>query len=235
MHVGTAPTKERVVVKNQLGRQPAAHGISVLYGYRHDEVPLPNPGPLKDDSVIQANPEAQAIDLGTRRPVAVSAGCHVEGVSCPHPDDRDPDTVMAGVQKRFLAKPPPAERKLIGGLRLYVREQLESGRFGDPISPDEDVSFERWIEDVDYPDWRKIELKEVWNNTIHISEDPRYLHNKSFMKDEHYTDFKHARGINSRSDQFKCFSGPIFRLLRRRCLHRRNLLRRFRYKNVLII
>lgn len=34
--------------------------------------------------------------------------------------------------------------------------------------------------------------------------------NKSFTKWETYESFKHCRSINSRSDLFKCFSGPIF-------------------------
>ncbi len=33
------------------------------------------------------------------------------------------------------------------------------------------------------------------------------------MKDETYPTYKHARGINSRSDEFKCAVGPIFRLI----------------------
>ena len=36
---------------------------------------------------------------------------------------------------------------------------------------------------------------------------------KSFPKDEKYADWKHARGINSRSDEFKCAVGPIFKLI----------------------
>jgi hypothetical protein len=36
---------------------------------------------------------------------------------------------------------------------------------------------------------------------------------KSFMKDETYVEFKNARGINSRSDEFKVYCGPIFRAI----------------------
>jgi len=35
----------------------------------------------------------------------------------------------------------------------------------------------------------------------------------SFVKDETYPEYKHSRGINSRSDAFKCKVGPIFRLI----------------------
>jgi hypothetical protein len=34
-----------------------------------------------------------------------------------------------------------------------------------------------------------------------------------FVKDEGYDSFKHARGINSRTDEFKVRVGPIFKLI----------------------
>jgi hypothetical protein len=43
-----------------------------------------------------------------------------------------------------------------------------------------------------------------------------YTDVKSFMKDETYIDWKYARGINARSDEFKCIVGPIFRLIEER-------------------
>lgn len=38
----------------------------------------------------------------------------------------------------------------------------------------------------------------------------KYWRVKSFMKDEGYLENKHARGINSRTDAFKCLVGPMF-------------------------
>lgn len=191
-------------------------GVFVAYGYRHDEVDLPRPGEIKDGTDIVINRTAKDIYLGSRPPVAVSAGCHVQGALPGHVDPLDPDSTIAGTQKRFVTKPPRPVKRLLVRLKRYVRQQLESGRFGDPIMPDEDISFENWIDNVDYPEWRKAQLRTTWAELIDISEDPRNFHNKSFMKDEHYTDWKHARGINSRSDAFKCFSGPIFRLIEKR-------------------
>lgn len=40
--------------------------------------------------------------------------------------------------------------------------------------------------------------------------DERYWRVKSFMKDEGYLENKHGRGINSRTDAFKCLVGPMF-------------------------
>jgi len=65
-----------------------------------------------------------------------------------------------------------------------------------------------------YPEWRKEELRRKWALVVNIK-DPseRYGKVKSFVKDEFYPTFKHARGINSRSDEFKCFVGPVFKAI----------------------
>jgi hypothetical protein len=41
----------------------------------------------------------------------------------------------------------------------------------------------------------------------------KYAKVKSFIKDECYLEYKQARAINSRCDQFKCMVGPIFKLI----------------------
>lgn len=41
----------------------------------------------------------------------------------------------------------------------------------------------------------------------------KYSRAKCFVKDEPYIEYKHARGIYSRSDEFKCFVGPFFKLI----------------------
>lgn len=43
--------------------------------------------------------------------------------------------------------------------------------------------------------------------------DDRYYRCKSFVKSECYMDYKHARWINSRSDQFKVLTGPAFKAI----------------------
>lgn len=81
-----------------------------------------------------------------------------------------------------------------------------------PVSRDSDVSFEHWLSLTTYPESRKGELRRVWNDISKIDDpEKRYNAVKSFMKDEHYPDFKHARAINSRHDAFKCYSGPYFK------------------------
>jgi hypothetical protein len=133
-----------------------------------------------------------------------------EGVVCPHADPLDPDTTIAGVRKRFATKPPDADPKLVAGLREFVKSWLVENL--KPLSPDVDTSVETWLESTSYPQWRKDELRAVWEKGGDPFDD-FVTKVKSFMKDETYPSFKHARGINSRSDLFKCFVGPIFKLI----------------------
>lgn len=67
---------------------------------------------------------------------------------------------------------------------------------------------------TNYPLWRKEELKAVNGECFDIN-DPteRYFQCKSFMKMETYAEYKYPRAINSRSDEFKCEVGPIFKLI----------------------
>jgi hypothetical protein len=46
------------------------------------------------------------------------------------------------------------------------------------------------------------------------------------MKDETYPEYKHARAINSRSDEFKCAVGPIFRLIEKQVFKHRAFIKR---------
>jgi len=73
---------------------------------------------------------------------------------------------------------------------------------------------EAWLEKTNYPLWRKVELLEKWGKMTHIRDKKnKYFECKSFMKDETYPEFKYPRAINSRSDEFKCYVGPIFKLI----------------------
>jgi hypothetical protein len=80
------------------------------------------------------------------------------------------------------------------------------------LSADVDTSVPKWLEGTPYPLWRKRELQAKWDAIVDI-DDPKHFMCKSFQKDEGYIAFKHARGINARSDEFKCMVGPIFKLI----------------------
>lgn len=79
--------------------------------------------------------------------------------------------------------------------------------------PSTDTSVSSWLEHAPYTIKRKAALLAAFNNTRSVSK-KEYLKKltrvTSFIKDEHYPEYKHARSINSRSDEFKTLVGPIF-------------------------
>lgn len=92
-----------------------------------------------------------------------------------------------------------------------------------PISPHADTTVETWLKSCPYPEWRRQELAQKWAEINGVLDPKFHFKVKSFVKDECYCDrkwhpsgrpvFKHARAINSRTDEFKCRVGPIFRLI----------------------
>jgi hypothetical protein len=145
------------------------------------------------------------------RPVAMaSLGCHVDGAALPHPDLADARTACAGSMYRFCRKMPKVNRKKF---RRFVRGWLKDNL--TPLSLDCDRSFETWIANTPYTQARKKELTDKYNAILgdiyKIS--GKQVNVKSFIKDECYLTFKHARGINSRADEFKCVVGPLFQLI----------------------
>lgn len=154
------------------------------------------------------------VDLTVRRPVLVSLGCELVGAALPHPDLDEPKTAAAGCFKRFASKPPTPDPALLERLREFVRRWCQHNL--KPLPADADTSVREWLESTSYPAWRKAELLKKWENVRTIWDDEGvYFICQSFVKDECYVEYKHARGINSRSDEFKCAVGPIFKLIER--------------------
>lgn len=175
------------------------------------EVPLPDPGPIRDD--IKFVP--QAIDnIPSYRPVVgVSLGCDVSGNALPHVDTSDPVTSLGGMGKRLAFKPPPIKIKL-RKLKRFVLRWCKRNLV--PLDPFTDCSFETWIRNAPYTQARKEQLTELYNK---INNDPFYEPNikdfyvNCFIKDETYDQYKHSRGIYSRTDVFKILVGPIIKLI----------------------
>lgn len=181
------------------------------YGYRYGEVTLDAIGDIKDDAKVT---EPREVDNEKRPVVQVSLGCHVASAACPHPCLSDPITAVAGARKRYCCKPPLAKPTELYLLRRFVRVWIRENLIALPH--DTDVSVEAWLEHTNYPAWRKEELRQAWEEVEDIW-DPKkaqkYFSCASFIKDEVYPTYKHARAINSRSDAFKCAVGPIFKLI----------------------
>lgn len=145
---------------------------------------------------------------GRRPAVSSSIGCHLLGASLPHADPVCPRTTLAGALKRFCYEPPTPDVPLFRKLLDFVKNKIIS-KF-TPLSSDTDTSVERWlINNHNYSDARKRQLLDKYYAVLD-DKDKKYNRVKSFIKDEDYPDYKHSRCINSRSDEFKCFTGPIF-------------------------
>jgi len=139
--------------------------------------------------------------------VGVSLGCHVEGVALPHPDTKDQESALVGASMRMGREPLVKNRITLRRYKKFVK-RFDRKHF-KPLSPDTDLSFEKWIATRPYPEWRKEELKAVFQDIKLMTIEERYIVVKCFIKDETYPAFKFARGIYARSDYFKCIFGPL--------------------------
>jgi hypothetical protein len=96
----------------------------------------------------------------------------------------------------------------------WVKKHLQ------PLSCAEDVSFDTWLDGTNYPDWRKEELRQIdreFLDLLQYSRKDKHFRDgisiKSFVKDEHYTDWKHARNINARHDYYKITVGRFYKAI----------------------
>lgn len=144
----------------------------------------------------------------------MSLGPHVSGVVLPHPDLTDPLTAIAGINKRFAYAPPTPEPTFSSGLLEFSLSLCH--KLFTPLSPSTDTSPETWLKSTSYPEWRKEQLRQAASDLDEgVFNRKKLYHNKSFVKQEFYPEYKHARAINSRSDAFKVMTGPIFKLIER--------------------
>jgi hypothetical protein len=150
----------------------------------------------------------------------------------PHPDTSDPVTMLQGVKKRFANAVPLASKIKLRKFRRFVRRLVKQNF--KPLSRESDTSFENWIANTHYPEWRKQELRNVWEQMGKPEGDytrwfdknrKRLTVVKSFIKDETYPEYKHARAINSRADPFKCLVGPIFKLIEKEVFRHRDFVK----------
>jgi len=182
-------------------------GRHVCYGYRSREIaPLVEVSDVDTSHIITKIRESE---LGRREPVQVSLGCHVPNATLPHADPGDSKTMVDGVKKRMITKMPKMSEYHRIKFRKFVLDWLHKKL--KPLSPDSDVSVEHWLESTTYPLYRRLELLRKNHQIVKVI--CKYLRVKSFMKDETYITYKHARGINSRTDEFKTLVGPIFKLI----------------------
>lgn len=141
----------------------------------------------------------------------VSLGPVVDGVAPPMPDVWDGETLLEGCLNRFASVPPKADRALLSEFMQFVQSYVT--RKYDPLQAGLDISCSTWLaNNHTYSLGRKHELQSLWDEAGRSISEVDYAV-KLFGKVETYMAYKQARGINSRSDKFKCYSGPLFHLM----------------------
>lgn len=134
----------------------------------------------------------------------------IGGMCLPHVDPKDPETVFRGIQKRVCVKPPEAEPDLLKEITEYTQWFCE--KYLIPLPPDTDLTEETWLAQTSYELWRKDELRKIGETIINRLDRDNFRVD-GFVKDETYSDWKHARGINARKDAAKWITGPTFKAI----------------------
>lgn len=150
------------------------------------------------------------VDQLRRPPVAISLGAHVEGCAPPKPDLSHTKTAIRGSVRRFVTRPLPMDGRQRKRLKRFIKKLLRKELV--PLSPDTDFSVKTWLSKTNYPKARRDELQKVADEMI-SPHDKEFTVVKSFIKEETYPEYKDARAINSRSDEFKVIAGPYFKAI----------------------
>jgi hypothetical protein len=181
--------------------------VRVTFGYRPAEVGVVLTTEIPDPS-FRVTKIHSSFGKNLRKPHRISLGCNVIGASCPVPDLTHSPSQLAGMTKRVAANMPKIDNTLFRSFKRWVkrfcRKQLTSLIFEST----ETFGFEEWLSGVPYTIARKEELTRVHKECEDKPVDTRV---KAFTKDEDYEDYKHLRGIYSRSDDYKTRVGPFFK------------------------
>ncbi len=138
------------------------------------------------------------------------------GAVPPRADSQDPNSAIAGVLKRAARKPPTPDPIMIKRFKTFVEKYVNENL--EPLHKETDYSIETWLENVNYPLWRKQELHDLWvslhkKTPVELINEDKATEVKAFIKQEFYDEFKYQRGIYSRTDIFKIAVGPIIKCI----------------------
>jgi len=135
--------------------------------------------------------------------------CAVPGYAPICCDSNDPDTVLCSFAQRLLRTIPVARPDCLERFGKFVHDFCRKN-----VPRVHVLTFEGWLTSTNYSIERKDELRRAYADlrggrpTTHQAQKI-----SSFVKSESYPTWKHARMINSRSDSFKVFSGPMFKAI----------------------
>jgi len=132
--------------------------------------------------------------------------CACPGYSPLCVDSNDPKTVQSGFCARLLRTVPTPDPVVLSRFERFVK-RFVSNLPKIPYKP----SFYDWIANCPYTIERKTQLTTIYEELLGAPPSRRRAsHVDSFVKSEFYPTWKYARLINSRSDEFKAWSGPYF-------------------------
>lgn len=135
--------------------------------------------------------------------------CAVPGLAPICCDTNDPEMIECGLRKRLMRATPAIDRQMLEEFRRFVADFLQAhvGR----ATP---MGFEEWLASTSYNEARKDELRREFCLLKGGKPSKRLSQKiKMFGKTEPYPDYKWVRLINSRSDAFKVWSGPLFKAI----------------------
>lgn len=193
-----------------LGAAPVNMYTTMAYkvhavGVRAAEMPIPEPSPTWTNSGgrITVPTSARARRRMFRR-LDFGAVPGLAPICC---DTNDPEMVANAYKQRLLRQVPTADPEFLERFGKFVRRYLDVH-----VPKARQLSFEDWLESTSYNEARKNELRDAHDKLRGGRPTRRQAsHVDSFVKTESYPEYKWARMINSRSDAFKVFSGPLFK------------------------
>lgn len=146
-----------------------------------------------------------------RRTQACTLPVFLGGAVYPHPDCNWPEMLRNGAKHRAGRKLPDITMKgFWRKFKRFVNRHIIPEFQGETLEYNEEINFEEWLSHINYLEWRKEELRKVYDEIVTI-EDKRNFIVKLFMKDEFYPGIKHGRGIYARVDEAKVIFGPIIK------------------------
>ena len=148
-----------------------------------------------------------------RKTQAATLPIYLVGAVQPHPDCHWPDMLRDGICYRAARRLPNVTLRGFWDRLSTFLESYIMPEFGlDHLDFDELLDFEGWLALTNYPEWRKVELREAFNDIKDPTDKLNFVV-KLFMKDEHYNGFKQGRGIYARVDAAKVLFGPLVKKL----------------------
>lgn len=181
-----------------IDRQRPRHFVE---GCRVTEVPVVLPTTIAPNCTVEPNAASHPRSLNYRQ---LPWGA-VPGYGPISWDRHDPATIEWSFRKRLFQVLPKADPVMLIKFGKFVTDFVTSRLRPIDVEPD----FEDWVSGISHPEWRKNELRRVFDELHHCMPSAvAAQHVDSFVKHESYGAYKFARMINSRTDRFKAFFGP---------------------------